>query len=225
MTHTAPTRLVLASLSPRRRRLLAWLGVEFTSTAVDTDENLDTPLAADPGALATSLAVEKALAARSEGTDDEAVLLCFDTIVVHGGRVLGKPANADEARTMLRSLSGRAHQVVTGVAVLLPHESIPATFAVTTEVRMASLDDVAIAEWMSRGEYVGCAGAYNIEGQVAEVTAEECYQNVAGLPLCHLYHALSELLPETTRLVRPDAECNAALARICRLAPRVLGDE
>lgn len=216
--------LLLASQSPRRRRLLAWLGLPFDTAAVDTPEDLDTPLASDPPALAAALAAEKAEAARAEGLADDALVLCFDTVVVHDGRVLGKPGDVQDAWRMLRALSGTVHQVVTGVAILCPGESSAQTFSAVTDVEMRRLGDDAIEEWMAHGTFLGCAGAYNIEAQVASVTDEECYQNVAGLPLCHLYAALGGLpggcVP--SGLVSPVAACDAALDRRCRLGPRLV---
>lgn len=224
-----PLDLVLASQSPRRRRLLAWLGLPFRCTAVDTPEELDTPLASDPAALAISLAVEKAEEARAQGLARDAVTLCFDTVVVHEGAVLGKPVDEADAWRMLRSLSGRTHRVVTGCAVLVDGDEEPATFSVSTRVEMADLTDCRIAAWLAMGTYRGCAGAYNIEAQVASVTDEECFQNVAGLPLCHLHAALSSLpggvLPAPP--ASPIPACDAALSRTCRLGPgvtRVTGD-
>lgn len=222
-----PRHILLASASPRRRRLLAWLVPAYDVVSVETPEDLSSPLAEDPAALAVSIAAEKAEAARAAGFGEDGIVLCFDTIVVHDGAVLGKPADAEDARRMLRSLSGRTHRVVTGVAVALPGETHPRTLAVTTEVTMRELDGEAITEWMDRGEYAGCAGAYNIEGQVAAVTPDECHQNVAGLPLCHLHALLSELSPEAgvPALTRPDARCDRELGRTCRLAERVLDPE
>ncbi len=225
----APPPLLLASQSPRRRRLLEWLGLPFSATAVDTPEELDTPLARDPAALAESLAAEKAAAVRSEGLDGDTLVLCFDTIVVLDGGVLGKPRDLPDAWRMLRALSGRTHQVVTGVALACPGEAGPRTFAVTTDVTMQSLTDCRIEAWMAQGEFMGCAGAYNIEGQVAEVTADECYQNVAGLPLCHLYVELEREAARYSggclsgsRPTVPIAACDAALGRTCRLGPRLV---
>lgn len=220
------SRIVLASQSPRRRRLLPLLGLPFESTAVDTPEELDTPLAADPPALAEHLAAEKALATREQGLAEGALVLAFDTIVVHDGRLLGKPLDEPDAWRMLRSLSGKVHQVVTGVALLCPDDEAPRTFSAVTDVRMAELTDCRIQAWMAMGEYMGCAGAYNIEGQVAEVTDESCFQNVAGLPLCHLYAELTGpdapgCLPG--RPASPASGCDAALGRACRLGPRICG--
>lgn len=228
-TPRPPAEVVLASQSPRRRRLLEWLSLPFVATAVDTPENLDSPLASDPEALACSLAAEKAVAARSEGHGSDDLMLCFDTIVVLDGELLGKPADEADAWRMLRALAGRTHQVVTGVAALTPDLAEPHTFAVTTDVAMRPLDDRQIEEWMALGTFLGCAGAYNIEAQVAEVGCRDCYQNVAGLPLCHLFAALTRdaalrawLPAEPTS---PIAACDAALDRTCELGPRVVAGD
>lgn len=199
----------------------------YRTLSVDTPECLDSPLASNPSALATALASEKACAVRDARIAEDELVLCFDTIVVHDGAVLGKPADVQDAWAMLRSLSGRTHGVVTGCALLAPGESNPITFAVTTAVQMHDLSDGHIEEWMGRGEFLGCAGAYNIEGQVAAVTDEECYQNVAGLPLCHLAVALrsSALAPWVPAGLRsPVPSCDAALCRTCKLGPRVLAE-
>lgn len=224
--HGEPTApIVLASQSPRRRRLLGWLGLPFRSTSVDTPEELDSPLAANPPALAAHLAAEKAVAARARGHAESELVLCFDTIVVLDGETIGKPADVPEARSLLRRLSGRPHSVVTGVAMLCPDELEPRTFSVETVVRMRDLSDADIDEWMAKGEFMGCAGAYNIEGQVADVDIGECYQNVAGLPLCHLYAALEDARDCVTLVPSsPVRACNAALGRSCSLGPTLVGD-
>jgi len=127
---------------------------------------------------------------------------------------------------MLRGLSGRTHEVVTGVALLPADATEPHTFSVTTEVQMKPLDDAAMEAWMASGEFMGCAGAYNIEAQVASVTEDECFQNVAGLPLCHLYAALAgesglAAAHDAGAPTSPVAACDGALRRSCRLGPKV----
>ena len=220
--------IVLASQSPRRRRLLAWLGLPFSATAVDTPEDLTGPLASDPPALAAHLAAEKAEAARADGLAENALVLCFDTVVILDNRIIGKPTSVPDAWEMLRGLSGRTHEVVTGVAILCPQDEAPETFSVATPVRMKHLNDADIEAWMAKGEFMGCAGAYNIEGQVAEVDLDQCHQNVAGLPLCHLYAALaggvaSCFAEQDREAMRPPVmTCDAALSRTCRLGPRLV---
>jgi septum formation protein len=218
-----PPHIILASASPRRRRLFSWLGLPFESISVDTPESLASPLATDPPALAISLAEEKMDAARTV-VDPDAVVLTFDTIVVLDSALLGKPADEDDARRMLRSLSGRTHQVVTGCAVSPQADGPAGAFAVVTDVRMRDLSNSRIDEWMAQGEFAGCAGAYNIEGQVADVTLGECYQNVAGIPLCHLAVALgapgvADRLPAPP--LKPVAVCDKALGRCCALGPEI----
>lgn len=216
--------LVLASVSPRRRRLVSWLGVPVEFMAVDTPEELDSPLAGQPELLASHLAADKARAAAVERGDRASeVVVAFDTIVVLDDRALGKPRDRADAWRMLRALSGRTHNVVTGGAVMSASDAEPHEFAVTTTVRMKSLSDCQIEAWMETSEFMGCAGAYNIEGQVAEVDAGECYQNVAGLPLCHLRFMLASLdLPcDLSAMASPIATCDRALGRRCELGPRV----
>ncbi|MDP2181050.1 MAG: Maf family protein [Actinomycetota bacterium] len=221
MNPDGPAALLLASASPRRRRLLAWLGLPFDVAAFETPERLDSPLASNPPALAEHLAKEKVFAARDALPGDPRLVLCFDTIVVLDGAVLGKPDDLEDAWRMLQALSGRTHQVVTGVALDCPGEDA-AAFSVVTDVRMKELRDESIERWMARGEFMGCAGAYNIEGQVAEVDATGCYQNVAGLPLCHLYAALKAMRPPCSAgsPTSPIATCDAALGRTCALGPQ-----
>jgi len=192
--------------------------------AVDTPEDLDSPLAEEPELLASHLAAEKARAAILErGSQPSEVIVAFDTIVVLDGRVVGKPQDVPDALRMLQALSGRTHEVVTGVAIASTSSLDPRSFAVTTRVRMKSLSDCQIEAWMAMGEFMGCAGAYNIEGQVAEVDTDECYQNVAGLPLCHLRIALASMdLPcELGPLASPIPPCDEALERRCRLGTRI----
>ena len=232
-----PHTITLASASPRRRRLIGWLGFTPRVTSVDTPEDLSSPLAADPPRLAQAIAAEKAEAARDAGAGAElaardaqtgaGLVLAFDTVVAHRGRVLGKPVDVADAWRMLRELSGEMHEVTTGVAVLVPGVKAPVTFPVTTIVSMRALDDAAIAAWLDSGEALGCAGAYNIEHHLASVADDECYQNVAGMPLCHVYAALSGGAvgagAPPAGLTAPVGACDAALGRRCRLGPRVCG--
>lgn len=207
--------LVLASASPRRRRLIAWLEVPVECVATETDEDLTSPLRHVPPVLARTLASAKASAAI---IDPAATVVAFDTIVVLDREVLGKPVDRADAERMLAALSGRTHQVITGVAVQTPGMPEPVTFAVTTPVDMRELDDAAVAEWLAGDEAMGCAGAYNIERHLASVADGECYQNVAGLPLCHVYEKLVRLGVEG--LTSPLDACEAARGVECATGRR-----
>jgi len=197
---------------------MQWLAVPYRSVATDAPEDLTSPLRSVPPVLARALAADKARAARADLGADAGIIVAFDTIVVLDRRVLGKPADEADARRMLRELSGRTHQVITGVAVLAAQGGEPETFAVTTDVDMRELDDAAIDAWLAEDEALGCAGAYNIERHLAHVAESGCYQNVAGLPLCHLYQRLRKLGVDD--LASPIASCDAALGRACALGPR-----
>ena len=210
--------ILLASASPRRRRLIAWLGADHECIATDTDEDLDSPLRAVPPVLARSLAADKARAARLMRPGPE-LILAFDTIVVVERRVLGKPESVQEARAMLDALSGRVHGVVTGSAILFADETEPTTFAVTTPVAMRDLDDDTLSEWLAGDEALGCAGAYNIERHLATVQDGECYQNVAGLPLCHLFERLTRR--GVAGLTPPCEACEKARGVECPLGRRL----
>jgi septum formation protein len=212
--------ILLASASPRRRRLFEWLGVPYEVASVDTPEDLESPLKAVPPVLARSIAAEKAMAARDSAGQEPAIVAC-DTIVLSDRRILGKPADMEDAFAMLRSLSGRVHDVVTGVAVLLPGADTPRTFAVTTPVRMKELSEDEIQAWADKGELLGCAGAYNIEHHLASVEADQCYRNVMGLPLCHLHREL--VRSGFTGLTSPVAACDEARCATCLLGPRIVG--
>jgi septum formation protein len=212
--------LVLASASPRRRRLVSWLGVPVRLAAADTPEDTTVPL--PPNELACSLAAEKA---RAVGNGGGQTVLAFDTIVVHDGRVLGKPRDRADAKRMLDELAGGPHEVVTGVAILPPGTDVPDTFAVVTLVTMRTPPPAAVEAWLAGDEVLGCAGAYNIEHHLASVADDECFHNVAGMPLCHVYRELASgragVVPEG--LVPPVAACDAALGRRCLLGPTICG--
>ena len=212
-----PAPILLASASPRRRRLVEWLGVDAEMHATDIQEDLTLPLR--PAALACALAAEKATEARVARAD--LLVLAFDTIVVLDGAVLGKPVDLADARRMLEALSGRTHEVITGVALLEPGDASPRTFSVSTPVLMRALTEDAISAWAAAGELLGCAGAYNIEHHLAYVGDAECFQNVAGLPLCHLYRELAsgDVRDVPAGLRAPVAACDTALGRACALGP------
>ena len=188
--------LVLASASPRRRELLGRLGIPFEQRAVDADET-PRPLE-EPEALVLRLALLKARSAARPGE----IALGADTEVAIDGAVLGKPADDEDARRMLRALSGRAHDVWTGVALVAPSADGPArelARACRTEVRFRELNADEIAAYVASGEAADKAGAYAIQGgasRFVEAIVGEL-TNVVGLPL----PLVSELLAELQALI------------------------
>ncbi len=215
--------MVLASASPRRRRLFAWYGVPFETAAVDVDETPDPAVGSDARAIAGDIASRKARAAAAAYPGD--VVVSCDTLVWLDGEILGKPADIQDAYRMLEALSGREHQVVTAVAIMRPGDADPVNLAVVTNVHMRGLTEEDVATWVEEGELLGCAGAYNIERHLAYVDDDECYQNVAGLPLCHLYLLLASFaeIPAGVTFDRPDAACDASRGAFCKLGPCMLG--
>jgi len=173
--------LVLASASPRRLDLLARLGI--VPDRVDPAEIDETPRKAElPRPLAGRLSRAKAaaVAARAPG----ALVLAADTVVGVGRRVLGKPADAEEARRFLEMLSGRRHRVTTGVALVAPDGAVR-TRLVETTLAFQRLTDAQMADYVESGEWRGKAGGYSI-GERAEVFVRflsGSHSNVVGLPL------------------------------------------
>jgi nucleoside triphosphate pyrophosphatase len=191
----APWRLVLASASPRRRALLEQVGLCFEVRPVEDAE--DTAPANDaPAEHARKSAETKAVAASR--ADPGVLVLGADTVVALDGRVLGKPRDEAEAVTMLAALSGREHEVHTGVAMGYGGRVLLAD-VVTTRVRFRRLSPEEIADYVRSGEPMDKAGAYGIQGRGALLVAgiEGCYSNVVGLPLSRTW----ELLGEARRLV------------------------
>jgi len=175
--------IILASQSPRRRQLLAQLGLRFDVRPADVDETFDPKLR--PEENVARLAEKKALAAAAAANPED-IVVAADTIVVSGRHILGKPADGADAARMLRLLSGRAHRVLTGVTVRASGRTD--TRVVTTRLRFRSLSDGEIAAYIATGEPMDKAGAYGIQG-LAAVFVEGLtgdYFNVMGLPLCTL---------------------------------------
>ena len=178
--------LVLASRSPQRRAILTQLGLPFRIAEPDYDE---APLPVPPHELAEAHSRGKALSVAAEPGE---TVLGVDTIVLVDGQVLGKPADAAEAVRMLALLSGRAHEVVSGLT--LHDEAGTDTAHARTAVRFRPLDTPAIDAYVARGEWQGRAGAYAIqESGAALVTGVEGdFFNVVGLPVALLVAMLAE---------------------------------
>lgn len=186
------TKLILASSSPRRAQILRDSGFVFQIISSALDE---TPFAGEsPRDLVRRLAENKAqlVAQRCVGP---ALIIAADTLVAVDSNILGKPRDADEAREMLRQISGRTHDVHTGLAVLrLPDETFRLELE-TTAVSFAPLSEDEINSYISSGEPFGKAGAYAVQGRGARFVTriEGSYFNVVGLPLACLYRVLREL--------------------------------
>ena len=204
--------LVLASGSPRRRELLAALGVPFTVIPSLVDETVPPDLMPPAAAEALALAKAAEVAARRAG----AAILAADTMVVLDGAVLNTPAGPDEAQRMLRALRDGPHRVVTGVAVLAGGRRAAAH--AVTHVRMRAYTDAEIEAYVATGDPLDKAGAYAIQhpGFRPVQELEGCYCNVVGLPLWTAAALLRAVAPSL-----PLADPSAALPRCaaCPLRP------
>jgi septum formation protein len=182
--------LVLASASPRRREILERLGFEFEVLPAGVEENDIS--CADHARFTVLLAEKKAEAVRR--ARPLATVIAADTIVVCGEARLGKPVDEADASSMLRSLSGRAHEVITGVAVVAPDGRRLAEVELT-RVYFRVLSEEEVARYVATGEPFGKAGAYAIQGFAAPFIEkiEGCYFNVVGLPVSLLFTMLSKL--------------------------------
>lgn len=178
-------KLVLASASPRRRELLASLGLDFEIQIPNIDE---TPRPGEaPRMFAERLALEKAEAIPA---DTATILISADTIVVQGHVILGKPRNEEEAFSMLEGLSGQSHEVITGVCVKQGKRT--EVFSVVTNVEFRPLTKYEITAYIASGDPMDKAGAYAIQGGAAHMVRaiSGSYTNVVGLPLCELHETL-----------------------------------
>jgi len=189
-------RIVLASRSPRRVQLLAELGVEPLVDSADVDE---TPhVNEDPVAYVRRVAIDKARRVAQRHAD--ATVIAADTTVDIDGRILGQPADLNEARSMLRSLSARTHRVHTAVVVI--NSEGEASDVVTSLVTFQPLDDETLEWYLATGESVGKAGAYAVQGQgsVLVERVQGSMSNVVGLPLACAARLLGlQAPPDTAR--------------------------
>jgi septum formation protein len=184
--------LVLASASPRRRDLLTQAGFAFevlTATVNEDPRSGERPvgyvlrLAREKAEAVAASAEFKSLAQRSP--DAPIVLGADTTVVAPSGEILGKPEDDADAARMLRLLAGATHQVITGVALLVPQAAIAEVAAEVTHVTMLTPSDEELASYIATGEPRGKAGAYAIQGRAARwiPRVHGCYFNVVGLPL------------------------------------------
>lgn len=176
-------RIILASASPRRKEILSSMGARFSVMSADADESSDVT---SPVELTTHLARIKGEAVLSllkqRGEDDGAVIISADTVVACDGRILGKPHTAEEARQMLSLLSGRTHEVATGIAVT--YEGVTHTDCSVTRVHVDTIPQSEIEKYINTGDPFDKAGGYGIQGEFSKWVRgiDGCYFGVVGLP-------------------------------------------
>ena len=182
--------VILASQSPRRKELMGLFHIPFTVRVSDADETMPPELS--PAEAVALVSRRKAEAVPRQGDD---LVIAADTIVVLGDEILGKPKDPEDARRMLRLLSGRDHQVMTGMTLLRGEQALVCTEI--TDIHFRPLSDREIDAYIATKEPMDKAGSYGIQGGAA-LFAERLvgdYYNVMGLPVCRLGQLLREIAP------------------------------
>ena len=183
--------IILASQSPRRKELMGLFHIPFIVRVSQADESMDPKLSPAEAVAAVSRRKAEAITC---GSDD--VVIAADTIVVLGNEILGKPRDEADASRMLHLLSGRDHQVMTGMTLL--HGNTAITTTEITDIHFRELSDREIDAYIATKEPMDKAGAYGIQGGAA-LFAERLvgdYYNVMGLPVCRLGQLLRDIAPE-----------------------------
>ena len=185
-------RIILASASPRRRELMSGLDVVFeVRTLPDVDESFPDTL--QGGEIPLYISQKKAKAYRAVMAPDELVITA-DTIVWLDGKALGKPVDIEDARRMLRNMSGKTHNVFTGVTITTATSAV--SFTACSNVTFAVLDDDEIEYYLSKYKPMDKAGSYGVQewiGYVGMENIEGSYFNVMGLPVQRLYNELKKI--------------------------------
>jgi len=182
--------IILASASPRRKELLAKIGLKFKVEPSNYEENLLS--APEPHELARKISLDKAESVAVKHKN--AIIIAADTFIILGGRILGKPHTAKEARQMLEAISGKSHSVITGFTIIDTDNHKTLSKSVETKVYIRKLTPAEIASYVKSKEPLDKAGAYAIQGLGAVFVAkiDGDYFNVIGLPLSALTKALKE---------------------------------
>jgi septum formation protein len=220
------SRLLLASQSPRRRELLALLGLPFD---LATPNVAETPHEDElPAVSAARFSQAKAHAAHTrlgERRDHGTIIVACDTVVAHKGQLLGKPRDAVEATAMLRRLRGQPHAVYSAVTLLGAAGGRMVNDMAQTELLMRLYTDAELHAYVASGDPLDKAGAYGIQNAdfcpVDEL--QGCYANVMGLPLCHLVRCLRAFGVEPTQDV--PAACQAHNQHVCTVYTGILAEE
>jgi septum formation protein len=194
---THKSKLILASSSPRRAEILRNAGFDFEIVHAHIDESRRAHEPADDYVrrLAEAKARTVARQLTNDAASDSAFIIGADTVVVMGDEILGKPSSPANASEMLRRLSGKTHEVFTGLSVLQGNGVATRTAVETTRVTFAALSEREIDDYIATGEPFDKAGAYAIQGRGGKFISriEGCYFNVMGLPLARLYAILHDL--------------------------------
>lgn len=181
--------LILASKSPRRKQLLEAAGFTFKVVTIDFDEVF--PEDMHPAKVAEYLAIEKNKAHRK--AIHEGTIITSDTVVIFNDQILGKPEDAEEAKSVLTLLSGKIHQVMSGVCI--SNERKQVSFSNTTEVKFRELSEEEIMHYLQEAPPLDKAGSYGIQDWIGLIGVEwikGSYNNVVGLPVDEVYHRLKE---------------------------------
>lgn len=185
-------KIILASGSPRRKEILENIGIEFTVVKSVADESSINPEGIPVSVYVQELALLKATEVKSRVSAKNAIVIGADTVVSVDGKILGKPANDEEAYNMLKSLSGKTHQVYTGYCGISTDDGSAVCESVCTDVTFAELSDEEIYDYIHTGECNDKAGAYGIQGKGVMLVEkiEGDYFNVVGLPVRSLVNML-----------------------------------
>ena len=215
-------KLILASNSPRRRKLFALGEWDFNVIVADVDE---TPLADEsPRDYVIRLAQAKAVAVKDRAESD-AVVIGSDTTVVDGNEILGKPVDDADAERMLKQLRGRTHQVFTGVAVYRIRDGKMLTELSITDVPMREYFDGEMRAYIATGDPMDKAGAYAIQHPDFQPVASMsgCFASVMGLPLCHIIRALRTF--DISPAMDVPSACQTFLNYSCPVSTSILNGE
>jgi septum formation protein len=212
----------LASASPRRQEMLKWLQLHFNVFITDIDES--TRDGETPQDYVNRLAMEKALAAEKK-IQGAALIIAADTTVVLGSKIIGKPANGDEAAGMLRQLRHRTHQVITALVLLTDPGSMLSKETCISKIEMRNYSDEELSAYVRTGDPLDKAGAYAIQHPQFNpvINFKGCFASVMGMPLCHLERNLRSFegyLPVETYKI-----CQNFLDYTCPIHQRILDGE
>ena len=184
-------KIILASKSPRRREILENMGVDFIIDVADADESVDGSLSPVEAVCEISRRKARAVVPRHEGEDF--IVISADTVVVINGKIIGKPKDEEDAFNILKSLSGKTHEVYTGFTVTDGKDE--KTDFEVTQVHFKELDDDAVTRYIATGECMDKAGAYGIQqkGNLFVEYIHGDYYNVVGFPISKICVTVKEL--------------------------------